>query len=458
MDRDVEWVCESFANVTNAIQSSPAIVVGAGVSGLAAALALQERGLNPVVLESSMTPGGCVASVEQEGYLCESGPNSFRLSRPESAEWMGRHGILDAAIDAAPAAKKRFLVKQGSLVALPHSLGSFFSASIPSWGARARLLRECFVSRGKDKNETVAGFIRRRLGAEWLDEMMGPLVSGIYAGDPERLVLRHALPRLYRLEQNHGSLIRGALAKRKGPQFYARLLSWPRGLKELPERMASSLKGGIHYGCPVSSMSRNGNAFRIFTPRGEWSTSKLVVATPAAVTSRFMKELGGEADPLENIPQSSLVVVHLGWSRAHVRHPLDGFGGLIRRGAGFRSLGVLFSSTLFPERSPPDHVLVTVFLGGRLDPEAVGLDEKELARIAEAECGTLLGTSSAPSFTRVTRWKSAIPQYEKGHDAVLEACRQAELRHPGLRLTGNYRHGVSLEDCLVYGRAAGLEV
>jgi oxygen-dependent protoporphyrinogen oxidase len=244
----------------------PSMVIGAGISGLSAAIALRERGLHPLVLEARAGPGGVVTTVESDGYLCEAGPNSFRLSRPESVEVLERYGILQQALDAAPQAKKRFLVREGKLVALPSSPASFFTAPIPSWRARLQLLGEIFVGRGSDPDETIAGFVRRRLGAEWLEEMVGPLVSGVYAGDPDRILVRHAWPKLYRMEQEKGGLLRGAFGRKKSRRIRSRMISWPGGLGALPKGLASALGGDVRYGHPVLSVKREASVYRVTAP------------------------------------------------------------------------------------------------------------------------------------------------------------------------------------------------
>jgi len=426
----------------------PAVVIGAGVSGLAAARALREQGITPLVLESNPEPGGAVSTVRRDGFLCESGPNTLRLSKPEAAEFLERLGLLQTACDAAPQARKRFLVRNQTPVAIPSSLSEFFSSPVFSWRMRAALLREMWAPRGDDPDESIAAFVRRRLGGEWLEEVVSPFISGIYGGDPESILVRHAWPRLHQMEQKAGSVTFGMLKKMGRKSFRSRMISWPEGMRQLVLGLATGLE--VKSSVKVEGVRRDGEFYRVGAAGTEWKTRRLVLATSSLVAARLFPD----AAALATVPHAPIAVVHLGFKREAVGHPLDGFGVLIRRGLDLRSLGILFSSTLFPGRSPDGSVLLTIFLGGRLDPTALELSEQALIQTAVNDATTLLKIRSEPGFSRVTRWPAAIPQYEEHHDRILAECDAVERRNPGLRLVGSYRGGVSLEDCLMNGHAA----
>ena len=438
------------------MRSASVIVIGAGVSGLAAALALKKRGLDVIVLEAEPRVGGVVRTYRQDGFLCEAGPNTLMLSKGEVADFLAETGLLASALDAAPLAKKRFVVQNGKLVALPGSPLSFIASSVLPWKAKAWILREPFVPPGKENDETLADFVRRRLGEDFLRELVGPFVSGVYAGDPERLVTRHALPKLFHLEQTHGSLIRGAIRLRRGEAGpRGRLISWPGGLSELGSNLADCLEGRLRLSTSVSEIKKRDRSFVLRSGNEEFQADKVILAVDAASAARLIAPMFPDVSPLESIPYASMSVVHLGFSRAMIGHPLDGFGALISRARGIRTLGALFSSTLFPGRAPDGHALLTVFIGGRLDPEAISLDDKALIQTALNDLGPLLQISGAPVFHKIVRWPQAIPQYEKDHSLILKTCEAVETALPGLRLIGNYRRGIAMENCLANGIAAG---
>lgn len=434
------------------------VIIGAGISGLAAAVTLKRGGIDPLVIEALPQPGGSARTLLRDGYLCEAGPNTLMLSNPEVAGFLQETGLLAAALDAAPHAKKRFVAQGGRLVALPSSPVSFALSGALSWRAKLRMLCEPFIPKGVREDETLAEFVRRRLGEEPLHELVGPFVSGVYAGDPERLVVRHALPKLHRLEQAHGSLIRGAIRLRQGAAPKGRLLSWPGGLAEMAAALAGLLGNRIRFSSPVERLRREADGWVIDCNGAKVRTQRVVLATDVATAVRLLEPVFHDVGPLRNIPVAPMAVIHLGFERLAVKHPLDGFGVLISRRRGLRTLGALFSSTLFPGRAPADRVLLTAFMGGMLDREVLALDDRAIIETVLRDLTPLLGIRAPAVFRNLTRWPRAIPQYERDHPRVLEACGRAEAACPGLELIGNYRGGISLEACLANGRALGLRL
>ena len=440
------------------MRPSPIIIIGAGISGLAVAWALKKRGADVLVLETHSFAGGAIQSVRQEGYLCERGPNTILLSHPKTAELLGETGLLDAALDASPHAKKRYVVQNGKLAPLPSSPPAFFVSPALSWRAKLRIFRDLWIPPDRDENITLAHFVRRRLGEEPLRELVDPFVSGVYAGDPERLVVRHALPELYQMEQTHGSLIRGTFHLRREKAFPRRLISWPGGLSDLAKGLAKDLEGCIRFSTPVQSLERSGKQFRIVTPREKFEAERVVIAADAISAAGLLSPIFPGATSLSEMPHAPIGVIHLGFSRASIGHPLDGFGVLISRARRIRTLGALFSSALFPGRAPEGRVLLTIFIGGRLDPEAIRMDDTALVQTALKDMVPLLQISRPPVFQQVTRWSRAIPQYERDHPLMIKICEEAEKAFPGLHLIGNYRGGISLDHCIVNGArlAAGI--
>ncbi len=426
-------------------------IAGAGATGLACAFALHKRGVRVALADSAPVPGGALRTVRPGGYLCEAGPNTLLAARDEVFALLSQAGLLESALDAAPDAKKRFVVKNGAVLPLPSSPPALLKTPLLSLPAKLRMLLEPFQPRGADPAETVAEFFTRRLGPEPVREFLDPFISGIYAGDPARLVTRFTMPRLREMEQRHGSLLLGMLRSKRGPK--KRLLSWPAGLAELPAALAKPLPD-VRLSTRVEAVRASpGGGFEIRLGAGTASARNVVLALPAVEIARLTGAMGCHTAAIGQIPHAPVAVLHLGFRRADVAHPLDGFGVLISRDRGLRTLGALFSSTLFPGRAPEGCVLLTVFLGGRGDPQALGLSEDDLVMAAGADLGPLLGLRAPPVFRHVVRWPGAIPQYEARHGRALAEAQAIERAHPGLHLAGSWRGGISIGDCLANGVA-----
>ncbi len=442
-----------------------ALIIGAGATGLGAALTLREAGWSVTVVTEDPAPGGSARTFLDEGFLCEAGPNTALLSKPEVVAFLEKHGALAAAIDAAPNAKRRFLVRDGRLLPIPTAPpGLIGTPLLTPWG-KLRVLGDLFAPKGTDDDESVLSFFQRRIGPGAAREFLDPFVSGIYAGNPSRLVMRHAMPAIFQMERRYGGIVRGFIGKararrREGgpPRTKSRLVSWHGGFAELFKILTAPLQTSFHPSCRIESIVRQGDRFIARAEGATHEADHVVVATPAREAARLAGPLAEPAKTLAEIPQAPMCVVHLGYRREQVAHPLDGFGALISRARGIRTLGVLFSSTLFPGRAPEGHALLTAFIGGRKDPAVLELNDRDLAAAVLYDITPLLGIQGTPVFHRVTRWPEAIPQYEAGHDRFLAACEAAEKQCPGLHLAGNYRGGISLPDCLMQGLALGAKL
>ncbi|CAG4883495.1 Protoporphyrinogen oxidase [Georgfuchsia toluolica] len=435
------------------------IVVGAGISGLASAWGIQQQGARVLVIEAVSRPGGCIATAHEQGCLLESGPNSALDTTPLINHLLNELDIANSRIAGNPDARNRYILRDGEPRVLPMSPFAFLTSPLFSTGAKLRLLREPFIARGtSDAEETVAAFVRRRLGAEFLDYAINPFVGGVYAGNPEMLSLSAAFPRLHQLEQEHGSLIRGqllgALARARSPEKSkksAPTFSFREGMQTMTDAMARHLR--IELGAQVISVTAGDNGYTISTDssgmRREFRSRAVLLAVPAYVAASLVASIAPHtAQALADIPYPPVAVIHSAYHRSAITHPLDGFGLLVPACERRQILGTLFSSSLFDNRAPHERVLLTTFMGGMRQPDLTQLGEREIARIAQADNAQLLGIAGPAEFVKVTRWARAIPQYTLGHSERMAQVDEAERIFPGLFFCANYRGGVAVGDCI----------
>jgi oxygen-dependent protoporphyrinogen oxidase len=446
-------------------------IVGAGITGLTAASELAAAGHAVTVFEASDRVGGAIRTIRSDGWLVESGPNTALLRDASLDPLLERAGLGAELRLANPAAAKRFIVRHGRPNALPQSLWGALTTPVFNFSGKLRVLAEPLIPQNRDNpDETLAAFARRRVGQEFLDYAVNPFIGGVYACAPEELCVRHALPRLWRLEQNHGSLVRGTIAlmraKRKaGVRTKTRLVSFRDGLEALPAALAAKLGSSLQLRTAVVAAERVATGWRLSlrhtdAPAAAPSTADFdaVLFTCGSAALAQLSVAGRQPlASLATLPYSAVTSLALGFRREDVAHPLDGFGMLVPAKENRRILGALFSSTLFPGRAPDGHVLLTVFVGGR-QPEYAALPDPELEALALAELRELVGARGEPVFRHFSRWPHAIPKYTVGFGALAAAMDAFERDHPGLLIAGNCRTGISLSDCMAAGQAAAARI
>jgi oxygen-dependent protoporphyrinogen oxidase len=396
-------------------------------------------------------------------YLAEEGPNSILLNSLEIEAFLNSIPDLNASIiEALPEAKKRFIVRGGKAHTVPTGPISAITTPLWSLAGKLRVLKEPFIKAAPvGIEESVAEFVRRRLGDELYRYAINPLVGGIYAGDPEKLSLQYAFPKLHALDQNHGGLIRGGIAKMKagrtnqGPKARKRIISFKNGMAELPEKLAAALGCSLHTAISIISIQKFNEQWIVAwkSPDGstiEDSFDQLVLTAPAHRLGHlpFDAALQDKLRHLSAIDYPPVSVISFGFKRAEVAHPIDGFGALVPECEGRKILGVLFPSSLFAQRAPKDEVLLTVFVGGERQPECATANTETLKKIVLPELEQLLGITGKPTFVHHKHWDKAIPQYKLGYAAHLAEMERIEQLNPGLHLAGNYRTGISVTYCL----------
>ncbi len=451
------------------------VVIGGGVSGLATALRLLEGAaarrldLRVDVLESAPDFGGNLRTLARDGWRLEWGPNGFLDNEPATLRLVERLDLNGELVRSSDAARRRFLVVGGRLREIPASPPAFLKTDLFTPRAKLRVLGELLVPRRRDlgraaddpaTDESVWEFGRRRLGRDFAELMLDPMVKGIFGGDARRLSLAAAFPRMVELERDHGSLFRAlaAISKQRkraadaGPS--GTLHSFRDGMAALPAALARTLRADaravLAAGADVASVSRDGGTWRVRTADGATLDGDAVVhAAPAHAAAAHLREL----DPalsglLDGIPYVPMAVIALGYARGDVAHDLDGFGMLIPTCERSRLLGALWTSSIFPGRAPDGRVLLHCMAGGPGDPRVLDDDDGALRDRAVAELRGLMGLRGEPALVQVFRHPRAIAQYEPGHLARLRRIDARLAGLPGLHLSGSSYRGVSVNACI----------
>jgi oxygen-dependent protoporphyrinogen oxidase len=447
----------------------PAVIIGGGISGLVCAYALRKAGIDACLLEASSRAGGVIHSERREGYLLELGPQSFSGTEPLHS--LCRELSIENELLEAPPRAPRYVLIGGELRPVPLSPQAFFGSSLIGAGTKATIARDMFSkSRPPEQDESVADFVRRKFSAELLDRLVGPFISGIYAGDPERLSLRSAFPQVHEAEKSAASVIRGMMRQAKaGTKSRQRptLQSLREGNETLVCALSAKLGTALRLGTGVMRVeakrgeSTRGFELRIRGPVQEETISAdcLILATPTDVAGRL---LGGVDSAFESvfgsIQYAPVAIVSLGYRRSDVGHALDGFGFLVPRSEGLRILGSVWNSSLFPGRAPVEHVLLTSFVGGATDLEATTLSPENLAALVHREIAPILAIDKAPTFSNVQVYPRALPQYNLGHSERLAQVERLRSDTQNLCFVGNYLRGPSIGACVEQSLAVAEQV
>jgi oxygen-dependent protoporphyrinogen oxidase len=415
------------------------------------------------VFERAPQAGGSIRTFRENGYLIEGGPNSLQLGATEVRQLVKDLGLEPVMQTASAVAKKRFIVRGGRFLPVPMSPGTFFSTPLFSFRTKCAIFAELLTrARVRTTDLSLAELVRSHFTQELVDYALNPLIAGIYAGDPEKLSVRHAFPALWDAERSHGSLLRGMMAaskakKARGEPGVAPIVSFQGGLQTLPDTLVAKLPAGaVLFDATLETIIPSRPHRLIWKQAGQTCTGEfdlVLLALPAAALAQLT--FGSLAERplaiLDGIPQPPVSSLFLGYKREEVGHPLDGFGGLVPAIEHRSVLGVLFSSSMFPDRAPAGHVGLTIFAGGLRQPETARLPTGELlARIA-TDLRELVGVNTPPDFIKHTFWPRAIPQYVLGYERYLEAINRLELSAGGLFIGGNVRDGISLQDCIKSG-------
>lgn len=441
-------------------------IVGAGISGLTLAYELQQRGVDYYLWEATSHTGGYIQSKQETGangnsYLLERGPNSL-LGNADLLQWLDTLGLTAELTFANPVSKARYIFRNGQYRALPSGPPSLLLGNFFSWQTKWAVFRERNNKTTSPEGETLGQFFRRRFSAEIVDYALGPFVAGIYAGDPEQLLVSETFPQLLQYERDYGSVLRGFIKAQSATGGAAlgrrQSFSFRNGMQTLPDALARQLTS-LTLNNPAQRISPTANGgWLVESATGPQRVDRLVLAVGTDAASRLMAPVAPDfADALDQVIYPPMTAVHSVYKRADVRHPLNGFGGLNPNVEGRFAAGHIWSSSVFEGRCPADEVLFTTFVGGRQSPEAALLADDLIFQRVHQELADGFGIrSSAPVHRSITRWARAIPQYDKAIVAVREEA--DKLAGRGLLVCANWYKGVSLSDCINKARQLATEL
>lgn len=470
------------------------VVIGGGISGLAAAHRLVERSeqsktrVEVVLLESSARLGGVIRTEHRDGFLLEGGPDSFISEKPEAVALAKRIGLDSRLIETANMHRRSFIVRRGRLHAVPEGFQllaptrfwPFVTTGIFSWTGKARMALDLVLPKRAAANgsddESLAQFVRRRLGHEALERMAQPMVGGIYTADPERLSLRATMPRFLEMEREHRSLIR-AMWKRRRQQGaaevkgtsgarYSLFLSFDEGMGVLVDAIVGRLSSAsirLHTRAESLALDAASRRWKIKVGAAEGgetiNADAVCLALPAYSAANLLRDLDAElAAELDRILYASTATVNLTYRLADIPHRLDGFGfvaPIIERRA---TLACTFSSVKFAGRAPEGYALLRAFVGGALQPEMYALAEEQMVMAVRADLQELLGIEKPPLFAHVEKWPRSMAQYHLGHVELVERIGAHLGSYPGLKLAGNAYGGAGIPDCVRSGERAADEI
>lgn len=436
-------------------------VLGAGISGLSLAYYLQKKGRKVVLIEKAQYAGGKIQSFCEDGFIGEIGPNTVLLNNSTIVDLINEIGLESQLVFANPQnITKRYILFKGKPQAIPKGIASAIGSPLLSFSTIGKLLSDFMKKKGNPQKESLANLVKRHFGKEAYENFVVPMLTGIYAGDPEKMDADYVLPFLKQADRDQGSILKGMIkqvknrSKLEEPKLpKQKIFTFRTGLQQLTLKLAEVLRGNLLLNSEVQSLDKKDGKYQIEINRlGKIETiwvNQVVSTIPtnalAKIKSNFINEI---FDELIKIPYVPIVVLHLAYQKNAIGFNKEAFGMLGRPSEKVPFLGVLFNSRFFPHTAPESKELLTVICGGDFNPEITNLQDQDIFKQVESSLEKILSIKSKPIFRKISRWGKAIPQYYLGHEEIQEELKAFEKAHPGFYFSGNYLNGISVSDCV----------
>lgn len=441
--------------------SKKIVVLGAGISGLSTAYLLHKNGYDVTVLEKNKEAGGSMESVVEKGFLFDKGPNSGLETSPLIRQFVDELGLSDEMIYSNSEGNKRYILRNNELHALPMSPQGLIKTKLFSAKGKLRLLGEPFIGRSNEGYyQSIAQFVERRLGREFLDYAINPFVAGVFAGNPEELSVRSAFPKLYELEEKYGGLIKGTIKgirerkkRAEKSKQHAKMFSFKSGMQVFPKAFAKKLGSKVIFFADVQSIEKAGEQYKIkfinANQNDEILCDIIISTIPSYQAAEIFKDYDGTlVNHLNAVYYPPVLVLYTAYKKSDIGRPLDGFGFLIPAKENKSFLGAIWSSVIFPERADNDSASFTLFVGGSRSPEIFSVDKQVIIKKVIGEFNELMKINEQPYYTSYKYWSKAIPQYNIGYIEHENYFDRFEANNPGIIIAGNYRGGISVGDCI----------
>jgi len=458
--------------------SKKVTVIGGGITGLSAANRLveisKERNIDIeiILLEQSGRIGGVISTVEKNGFLIEEGADSFITTKPWALNLSNRLGLNSNLIQTNDKFRRTYILRNNKLIPVPEGflmlapsrLSPFLTSKLFSWSGKLRMLADLIIPKSSVPDESLASFVKRRLGKEALERVAQPMISGVYTADPEKLSLRATMPQFLEMEERYGSVIRAMLKGYLGNKRetredsgarYSQFVTYNDGMKTLLNALKANIQGeSLRFNQKVIKIEPKEDCWKIITDKAQFLSSAVILATPSYVAANLIRGFNPSfAADLDKIEYASSAVVISVYKRQAISHDLDGFGFVVPMVENNDLIACSFNSIKFEGRAPQGHVILRSFLGGAINPGIYDLEDNEIIDRVSRELVKILGIKSEPEFTSIKRYPKSMPQYHVGHlDLVNKIMGPCKL--VGLELAGNAYYGVGIPDCVRSGEKA----
>ena len=432
--------------MSNTLKQVDIIILGSGISGLTLGFYLQKKNKDFLIFDSSKSIGGNISTKNKKGFICENGPNTVLINNESVKDLISDLKIKNDVIYPNNNNNKRFLIKKGKLIEIPQSFGQFIKSNLLSLSAKIRIFFEIFIKKSKS-NLSVYDFFKRRFGKEFHDILIEPFLTGIYAGNTRKMSIKHVLKKIWKVEQNYGSVILGFI-KKKSKNITPKSFNFKNGLSDLTNTIHLKIKDKIRFESKITSISKIGNLYEITVNNDIiYRCNKLISTIPAYALSKIIydKKL---SQTLKKINYCPIYVLHLGLEKQKIKNDISGFGVLTKPSDNKSFLGIIFNSRIFPHVAPQEKDLMTVMVGGMRQEQLLKTDKDILFDKIVKDIRKLISYDGQIIMKHDFLWDKGIPQYGLDHDIITKEIKNFENKNKDLHIMGNYVNGISVSDCI----------